>query len=629
MKLVLSGLLALSVASAFLPFNPHVTAQHASQAEIEAADLATKLAAIEKFTEEKRVELGVPGAALVIVKDDKVVLMKGFGHRDLERRLPVTPDTLFDTQSVTKTFTGLAVMMSVDEGKLSLDDSPKKFLPFLKFRDPVTDARVTVRDLLTHRTGLFNANYTWMTRGLNRTDLLKVVSLAKPTGKLGQQLIYNNAMYSLVGEVVAKAQNSTYERVVTSRILKPLKMRASNLSVNEMQKSPDFAYGYEFTEVPGGVRRFPMIDYSSIAAAGALNSNARDLGQYLRFMLGGGVIDGKRLLSEKSFKELLSPQFKLSPTGYWAVAWSSRGYWNGHRIFFHGGAQEGYNNYIAIMPDQKLGYALLTNISVSPLARGVVDEVIWTTLVGKREPAPPSGGNPASTPSALSQTSSSFVSPLSADELLSKMVEAAGGEANLRKHKSSEATGSYDYEQQGITGEGVVHWEAPNFWSRSITLSALNKKLGTSHEYFDGNSGGIESTFLPLRLVTGDQLNDLRVATDFNPLLNWKTQFKSITIKGISKIGDEDAFIVVKTPTQGSPVTDYVSTKSFLLLRRETMNGVVENFSDYRMVDGTMTPFKVERNIPGVGNVVVHLKSIKFNVPMPASKFRTEKLFRS
>jgi len=513
--------------------------------------------------------------------------------------------------------------MAVDDGKLSLEDSPKKFLPYLKFRDTEIDAKVTVRDMLCHRTGLAGANLLWQTRTLSRTEMIRVLALAKPTARLREQFQYNNPMYAVVGEVIAKAHGSTYERVITERVLRPLNMKASNLSVHDLQKSPDFAFGYEFTDSPGRVRRFPLFDYSTITAAGGLNSSARDMGQFLRLMLGGGVVDGRRLLSDESFKEMLSPQIKVGPAGYWALGWSSRGIWNGHRIVFHAGATEGYNSIVALMPDKKLGFALLTNISVSPLARGVVEDAIWTNLVGERRPeAGQAGGVNASGRPDASQASPGFVAPLSVDELMSRMARAAGGEANLRKLHSAVTIASFDYEQQGITGEGVVHARAPNSWSRSVALVALGRRIGTTHEFFDGVTGGAETSFLPPRIAVGDQLQDMRIASDFHPLLNWKGLFKTVSIKGVSKVGGEEAYVVVKTPENGAPVADHVSTKSFLLLRRETANGVVESYGDYRTIDGTETPFKIERSVPGIGNIIVSVKDIKFNVAVPESVFR-------
>src|SRR5262245_55084045 len=111
------------------------------------SDVPARLAAIEKAIDARRVQLGIPGVSLVIVKDDKVIYLKGLGLKNVERGLPVTPDTLFAIGSAGKAFTAMSVVMTADEAKLSLDDSPKKFLPFFKMQDPEADAKITIRDL--------------------------------------------------------------------------------------------------------------------------------------------------------------------------------------------------------------------------------------------------------------------------------------------------------------------------------------------------------------------------------------------------------------------------------------------------------------------------------------------------
>jgi len=561
-------------------------------------DLTKSLSVIEKTIEEKRIELGISGASLVIVKDDKIILIKGFGLRDVERQLPVTPDTLFAAASVTKSFTALATMMSVDEGKLALDDSPKKFLSYLKFNDPEIGANITIRDLLSHRTGFANANWAWQTGTLNRTETIKVAALAKPTAKLRERFQYNNIMYSVAGEVVAKAQNTTYENFITSRILKPLDMQASNLSLKEMQKSQNFSFGYEYIPTTKTHIKVPMRNLTNIAPAAALNSNAKDMAQLVRLMLGGGTINGKRLVSEKSFNEMLTPQINIGQTGFWGLGLASRGTWNGKRVFFHSGSIDGFSSVVALMPDEKLGFALLVNAENSRL-RGVAEDVIWDNLVGKREATT----NNISPNSPVNNQQTNFVSPISVDELMSKMIEAAGGETNLRKHKSFIQKITVDFQQQGITGEGTVSAEAPNMWTRDITLYALGKKIGTSYEYFDNGRGGWKTSFLPLQELTGDSLQDLKTDSDFYSLLNWKTLFKTVAIKSVSKIDGEDVYVVLKTPEKGTPVTDYVSAKSFLLQQRDTSNGGTVSFRDYKNVDGVQMPFTRIEYLPGIGNI--------------------------
>src|SRR4030095_13396464 len=204
------------------------------------------LEAIEKEVEEKRRKLNVPGAALVIVRNDRVILLKGFGLRDVAAGLPVTPETLFPIGSSTKTFTAMAAVISADEGKLSLDDSPKNHLPYCKLRDPEADAQVTLRDMLCHRTGLeaYGGDEAFEGGKRSREAAIRIGMQAKPTVKFREKWQYSNMMYLAAGEATARAQNSTWEGVGSSRIFKPLGMNASNFSARARRLTADFSWGY-------------------------------------------------------------------------------------------------------------------------------------------------------------------------------------------------------------------------------------------------------------------------------------------------------------------------------------------------------------------------------------------------
>jgi hypothetical protein len=219
---------------------------------------------------------------------------------------------------------------------------------------------------------------------------------------------------------------------------------------------------------------------------------------------------------------------------------------------------------------------------------------------------------------------------IAADELIAKMIEAYGGEASLRKHKTSVTTVEIDMEHQGVRGYGVVKAKAPNMAASEMTLTALDKKIGLIRGYFDGNAGGELMTFAPDEVYSGKRLEDIKVGSDFYDVLDWKKNYPTITVKRIAKVGDEDAFVVEKRSEKGSPITDYVSVKSFLLLKRESVihsdtTGVdipqTETFSDYRNVDGVMVPFKsIGSNIAN-GDVVMRVKELKFDVEISDSAF--------
>src|SRR6185295_16756259 len=234
--------------------------------------------------DDKRKELGIPGMSLAIVKDDKVIYLKGLGVKDFERNIPVTPDTRFAIGSASKAFTGMLAVMGADDGKLSLDDSPKKFLPYFTLRDQEAAGKITLRDLLSHRSGLNRTDFAMVTGLLNREELIRVAGQAKPTAKLGEKFQYQNIMYTAAGEAVAKAQNSTWDDLIAKKIFKQLGMNNSDTRIEEMQKSRDYSFGYDYNPTTKVTRRLPQREIAAAAPAGAINSSAHDMAQWLRFM---------------------------------------------------------------------------------------------------------------------------------------------------------------------------------------------------------------------------------------------------------------------------------------------------------------------------------------------------------
>ncbi|HKQ53339.1 MAG TPA: hypothetical protein VJT74_13275, partial [Pyrinomonadaceae bacterium] len=224
------------------------------------------------------------------------------------------------------------------------------------------------------------------------------------------------------------------------------------------------------------------------------------------------------------------------------------------------------------------------------------------------------------------------VSPaITVDELITKMVAAEGGAENIRSHRSRVITGEMVFEHQGLTGAMTTNERAPNASATHIDIVALGKKIGWIDEYFDGAQGAELSSFSQPDQKAGKSLEDARIGADFYGMLNWKKLFKTIEIKRTSKVGDEEVYVVVKTPEKGNAVTDYVSTKTFLVLRRDTLETsntsqitlpVTEHFSDYRLTDGLMIPYKTVTNIPTIGDIVTTIKTVKVDVDIPDTVFR-------
>src|SRR5215204_881409 len=257
------------------------------------------LAAVEEKVEARRKELGIPGMTLAIVKDDQVIYSKGLGYKDYENKIPVTPDTQFAIGSATKAFTALSVLMTADEGKLSLDASPKTVLPYFKMQDPETDKNMTIRDLMTHSSGLNRTDLAMITGRLTRAELIRVAGESKPIAKLHEKFGYQNLMYTTAGEVVSVAQKQPWESFIPERIFKPLGMMNSTMSMKEMEQVKDRSFGYQYNFDTKETQKLPYRYIDQVAPAGSINSSANDMTKWLRFVLAGGAIDGKRLVSEK------------------------------------------------------------------------------------------------------------------------------------------------------------------------------------------------------------------------------------------------------------------------------------------------------------------------------------------
>lgn len=714
-RLLFALVLSVSISAALLP-RP-IAAQQSTKPAATAVDYTTQLAAIEKAIDDKRKELGIPGLSLAIVKDDKVIYLKGLGLKDVENKLPVTPDTRFAIGSASKAFTGMLAVMSADHGKLSLDDSPRKFLPYFTLRDQDAAAKISIRDLLAHRSGLNRTDIAMVTGVLNREELIKVAGMAKPTAKLGEKFQYQNVMYAAAGEVVAKAENSTWDKLIASRIFKPLGMNNSDTTSEAMQKSRDYSFGYDYNASTKVTRRLPQRAIPAAAPAGAINSSARDMAQWVRLMLSDGTLDGRRLVSQKGFDELTRKQMNIAGQVDYGLGWFLR-QWNNHKVVEHGGNIDGFNAQVALMPDQKLGFVLLTNVTASSLGATAMN-TIWKNLVGDPKTTEAKSSEPAGDPKqevgkyllaaanvnfevslkddkltltvpgqptfpleniggrryklgepapagffatfrpvkdkesetelfleqphgnvvaakvrtdvVANPTSSIGQGFIPVDTLIENMIKAYGGEENLRKHKSSFTTVEVDLENQGVQAKGTISARAPNMTASEMTFIALGKKLGSIATFFDGAGGGEFISFAPEETYSGKRLEDIRLGSDFYDVLNWKNNYKTITVKRRAKVGNEDVWVVEKRSEKGTPVTDWISEKSYLVLRRDSVvvsetSGielpVKQLFSDYRNVDGVMVPFKTVSSNVANGDIVMTVTDLKFDVDIPDTVFR-------
>jgi len=343
-------------------------------------DLATRLGNLEKRIEEERKNQHIPGLAIAVVKDDKVILAKGFGYSDMEADQSVTPETLFAIGSTTKAFTATLIGMLADEPGIDWDDPVEKHIPEFRLNVDTGNDKVTIRDLLCHRTGFTRMSILWAGGRLTRSEVIEFAATAKPFGGFRKQFLYNNVMYMAAGHAAGKAANSDWESLVAARILKPLNMMDSTTSIIDAQADKRLAKGYRWNEDRQEYDRLPMRNLDLIGPAGSINSNVKDMAQWVRFQLGKGEYEGQRLISSKAHAETWKQQIEMAPGVGYGLGWMLRE-WNGNKVIEHGGSIDGFAAQVTLLPAHNLGYVLLANVSTTPLQQKSID-IVFDSLVG-------------------------------------------------------------------------------------------------------------------------------------------------------------------------------------------------------------------------------------------------------
>ena len=313
-----------------------------------------------------------PGLAVAVVKDGKVMVARGYGVRELGKADPVNGDTIFDVASLTKSFTAAAIASLVDEKKMSWDDPVRRFIPTLEFPDSYLTANVTIRDLLSHRTGVRATNTAWYLTGVDRSKLLGLVKNMEMVAGFRTRMVYSNVGYTIAGDAAAKAAKTTWEQLVTDKLISPLGMKRTK-AVFSAPPMENVASGHALIN---GVQRVTPREGTQrdvTGPAGAIQSSAADLARWMIFQLGDGTYQGKRILSADVLKEMHSPQ-TLIPTneafrksrqmkydfGAYCLGWQVLDY-RGHRMLWHTGSGDGQTAFMGLLPDSKIGVLVLIN----------------------------------------------------------------------------------------------------------------------------------------------------------------------------------------------------------------------------------------------------------------------------
>jgi len=271
---------------------------------------------LDEFITQTMKDWKVPGLAIAVVQGDKVTLLKGYGYRDLEKQLPVTPNTLFAIGSITKSFTVTTLGMEMDEGKVDWDKPVRDYLPTFKLYEQTLTEQMTIRDLITHRSGLPRHDLVWYSSDFPREEILRRLQFLEPSKPLRSTFQYNNIMFMAAGYIAGQLNGSGWEDAVTQRIFKPLQMTGTNFSELETQNSADFGQPYrKGSDLKSELKRIPFDaqcpNRCAMGPAGEINSNVADMSKYLLFHMNHGKVAGKQLLSENNSVQMQTPQMVI------------------------------------------------------------------------------------------------------------------------------------------------------------------------------------------------------------------------------------------------------------------------------------------------------------------------------
>jgi CubicO group peptidase (beta-lactamase class C family) len=343
-----------------------------------AQTLEERLKEIDEYAAKAGQDWKVPGFAVAIVKDDKVVFAKGYGVRELGKPDAVDKDTLFAVASNTKAFTSAALATLVDEGKIAWDDPVTKYLPYFQLYDPLATREMTVRDLLSHRSGLatFGGDLLWYETHYPREEIIRRVRYLRPTYGFRGHYGYQNIMFLTAGEIIPAVTGRSWDDYVKEKFFAPLRMTRTTTSYKQLIATPNVATPHN--EFEGRVR---VIHYSSADSAGgaaAINSSAAEMAEWVRLQLGRGTYNGKKFFSADRSREMWTPNTvvagvsetaeRFNPSVHfnlYGMGWFLSDY-RGRKVVTHSGGLDGMTSRVAMLPEENLGVVILTN-SETPL----------------------------------------------------------------------------------------------------------------------------------------------------------------------------------------------------------------------------------------------------------------------
>ncbi|MCK0179262.1 serine hydrolase [Flavobacteriaceae bacterium S0862] len=363
--------------------------------------LNTKIKSLEKAFETVLTTSKAAGFAIAIVKGNDVVYAKGFGYSDIENKTPTTSNTVFAIGSTTKAFTASLMGRLRDQGEIDFETSPRAYIPELKFFNSEMNNQITIKDLMTHRTGLPRHSQAWKTfETTSKDEFLARIAYMEPVSSVRSKFAYNNFMYFVQGEIADRLTDNSWEQNIEQHFFEPLQMTSSTANIEGLKNSKNAAVGYYFEN--GKTTEIDYKDIGAMGPAGGINSTVNDMSKWMIAWLNEGQYNGKQILPSKYVKEAMSSQMIISGRfprkiesntfmNNYGYGWFISSY-KGHYRADHGGNIDGFSANLAFYPADDLGIVILSNQNrsgVPQIITNIVADKLFdtpkTNWIGKLE----------------------------------------------------------------------------------------------------------------------------------------------------------------------------------------------------------------------------------------------------
>src|SRR5438309_5231578 len=363
-------------------------------AHVQTQDVTSKLSGFDSYMEQVLKYWNTPGIGVGIIVNDKLVFAKGYGYRDYEKKLPFTPTTLCQIASNSKLFTAVSSGMLVEEGKLTWDKPVRESVPTIQFYNDQLNNNVTLRDMLSHRTGVTRHDSIWFKSPFTRKELFEKLKYLEPQEPMRETFLYNNLMYAAAGNIIELKSGKTWEQFVREKIFTPLGMSTTAFTISDMTQHPDHGVPYREKRDSFELYKIPYYeDTEGVAPAGATISTTDEPSHWLIALTNEGKYNGKQVLPANVLKATLQPAIGLPNTlgealGFWELLNPAYGMgrqtaaYRGHLLTYHGGDLPGFHSQVSFMPNDKIGVIVLVISDHSAPLYNIVSYNVYERLLG-------------------------------------------------------------------------------------------------------------------------------------------------------------------------------------------------------------------------------------------------------